>query len=146
MPVLVGWEWIEKTKTFLVIFYFYDDFSKPNLRLKKANVETEGSIPLIDFRGITPSKQPVMTWAPHHYELGLLQDILQYANLINGLKEEKKRKLMHNLLIESPWDLNAELQKKILFGLDANGEPFIAVELCPEYIEYLKKILKSLLD
>ena len=147
MPTFVRWKWEEKTKTFLVVFYFYDDFSKRNLRLKMVEVDSKGRIPCIDFTASdTSDKQPVMTWAPSHYEIALLADILQYANIINGLKEEKKRKLMHNLLIESPWDLSAELQKKILFGLDENGEPFMAVELCPEYIEYLKKILKSLLD
>ena len=34
-----------------------------------------------------------MTWAPSHPELGLLMELLSYANIINGLKETEKRKL-----------------------------------------------------
>ena len=34
MPIFVQWEWKGRTKSFLVIFHFYDDFSKPNLRMK----------------------------------------------------------------------------------------------------------------
>ena len=38
MPILVQWKWQERGKHFLVIFYFYDDFSKSNLRFKMERV------------------------------------------------------------------------------------------------------------
>ena len=147
MPTFVRWKWEEKTKTFLVVFYFYDDFSKRNLRLKMVEVDSKGRIPCIDFRvSDTSDKQPVMTWAPSHYEIALLADILQYANIINGLKEEKKRKLMPGLFIHSPWELDEKLQEKMLFVIENDEHIFIAVELCPEYVAYLKKILKPFLN
>ena len=34
MPTYVRWEWKERTKTFLVIFYFFDDKSSSNLRFR----------------------------------------------------------------------------------------------------------------
>jgi len=110
-------------------------------------VDSKGKIPCIDFRAPdTSGKQPVMTWAPSHYEIALLADILHYANIINGLKEEKKRKLMPDLFIYSPWELDEKLQEKMLFVIEDDEHVFIAVELCPEYIAYLKKILKPFLN
>ena len=34
MAIFVRWEWKERTKTFLVIFYFVDDRTKQNLRFR----------------------------------------------------------------------------------------------------------------
>lgn len=87
MPVFVQWKWKEETKTFLVIFYFYDDFSKPNLRVRK--YEKGHLLMLTPSEIFTPSKA-WMTWAPSHPEMALLTQLLTYANIINGLKEDKK--------------------------------------------------------
>jgi len=89
MPILVQWKWNERTKSFLVIFHFYDDYSKPNIRLKKKTFKDEG----VEF------ERPTITWAPSHPELGLLSELLSYANIINGLKEAKKRELRTDLEI-----------------------------------------------
>jgi hypothetical protein len=35
MPIFVQWKWDETRKSFLVVFHFYNDFSKPNLRIRK---------------------------------------------------------------------------------------------------------------
>jgi hypothetical protein len=47
MPVFVEWRWREKTKSFLLIFHFYDDFSRTNLRIKKCVREGEEKAILI---------------------------------------------------------------------------------------------------
>jgi len=167
MPIFVQWEWQERTKTFLVIFHFYDDYSKPNIRLKKKTFKDEG----LEFERST------ITWAPSHPELGLLSELLSYANIVNGLKLIEKRKLRHDLeiacreegflrlywnpidaLIESaPHRLTLfEMGDVAIYVGRHNVKTlkkekmewknfFFCVELCHEYIDYLKKALKPYL-
>ena len=169
MPIFVQWKWVEKTKTFLVIFHFYDDYSKPNIRFKNKKFK-DGSF---EF------ERPMITWSPSHPELGLLSELLSYANLVNGLKEWKKRELRINLEIttdEGNGSLNLywepikhllhlpnkvmmfEAKDRALFISTAETHRFesykkekiekdslFCVELCPEYIDYLKKVLKPYL-
>lgn len=78
MPVCVQWKWINRTKSFLVIFHFIDDSSRPNLRMSK-------------------EYSNLMTWAPSHVELGLLSEILKFANIINGLSASQKSELKYKL-------------------------------------------------
>lgn len=127
----------------------------------------------------------VMTWAPSHPELGLLSELLSYANIINGLKPYERRKLRRKL--EITYDLSKESKKikeymargnkeqaskvtekvirafpdyfadigrklpdKILLSgyKIGKGEKEInvfCVELCQEYIDYLKAVLKPYL-
>jgi len=87
MPILVQWKWEERTKTFLVIFHLYDDYSQPNIRLKKKTFKG----------GKSEFGSPTITWAPSHLESGLLGELLSYANIINGLKEGEKRELRRDL-------------------------------------------------
>lgn len=87
MPILVQWKWEERTKTFLVIFHLYDDYSQPNIRLKKKTFKD----------GKSEFERPTITWAPSHLEIGLLSELLGYANIINGLKEGGKRELRRDL-------------------------------------------------
>ena len=94
MPVFVEWQWKERTKSFLVIFHFYDDFSRPNLRIKK--YEKGHLIVLTPNKAIVP-KEAWMTWAPSHPDLALLTELLSYANIVNGLKEFEKRDLRTKL-------------------------------------------------
>ena len=84
MPILVQWKWKERTKSFLVIFHFYDDYSKPNLRLKKRKFISRTTyyewrqlfyLPInepLDIEIIKDKdrefQKPVMTWAPSHPE------------------------------------------------------------------------------
>lgn len=105
MPILVQWKWQEKTKTFLVIFHFYDDFSKPNLRLKKRildGVDTFqtkqfSTYPVTERNRNAPKEwkieKPILTWAPSHIDLALLSDLLTFANIVNGLPDDVKRDL-----------------------------------------------------
>lgn len=143
MPVFVRWQWKEKTKTFLVIFYFYDDLSKTNLRFEKGKFKQD-KFGDIQFDSSSDGKQPIMTWAPAHYETGLLSDILRYANIIDGLKEEAKKELWDK--IESPVHeaMTGERIKgaKSLVCWSDEGFEFLAVEMCPEYINYLKEVLE----
>lgn len=179
MPILVQWKWKEKTKSFLVIFHFFDDYSKPNLRVKK--MRFEGSEPPYiyvpqDFSSTTGRSiktRPVMTWAPSHVETGLLGELLRYANVVGGLNEAEKKKLRRKL--EVIYDVPEKVEKRIkynrhayekwkkeildeLSGIDmefhlgcreigkgGEVETVFCVELCSEYIEYLKKLLKPYL-
>jgi len=164
MPIFVQWKWKERTKSFLVIFHFHDDYSKPNIRFKKKKFKDES----LEF------ERPTITWAPSHPELGLLSELLTYANIINGLKEMEKRELRRDLeivvdegngklrlywapienllqqlpnkglLFEAPpfaiffshYNVEAYDKKKI------DKDSLFCTELCPEYIDYLKTLLK----
>lgn len=154
MPVFVEWQWKERTKTLLTIFHFYDDFSKRNLRLMKLDnskfFSPEGNLEL---------KRDWVSWAPSHPEMALLMQLLGYANIINGLKESEKRRLKAKLegvteMEESDTFYIQDFRKDI--GKDKktvvyveHGEPVhlmhCCIELCPEYIDYLKKVLKPYL-
>ena len=169
MPVFVEWKWKEKTKTFLVIFHFYDDFSKSNLRIKK--YEKGHLLMLTPNKAIDPMKA-WMTWAPSHPDLALLTELLSYANIVNGLKEFEKRDLRTKLgtarwehvdgelgvVIYSPHMQNemVEDKKTAIYSEkpDNHSEKpahstevplHVCAELCPEYIDYLKRILKPYL-
>lgn len=89
MPVFVEWKWKERTKTFLVIFHFYDDFSKTNLRIKKCE---KGRLLMLTPSEIFSPSKAWMTWSPSHPDMALLTQLLTYANIINGLKEDEKIK------------------------------------------------------
>lgn len=141
MPILVQWKWKEETKTFLVIFRFIDDFSKPNLRIK-----------------IYKSHCADMTWAPSHVELGLLSELLRYANIVNGLNESIKTKMRaelevifqdKNRLVVTPQsmiDIDRETRDEncIIHVGDIDEWDFWA-PVCPAYIDYLKEVLKPYL-
>lgn len=137
MPILVQWKWQERTKSFLVIFHFFDDYSSPNLRIRKKSGFWEG---------LYPQKEAWMTWAPSHVELGMLGELLRYANIVDGLKESEKRRLRDVLEGKSSgyvYDMSFEVLPEGK-QLVANSEHLV-VELCPEYIDYLKKVLKPYL-
>lgn len=166
MPILIRWKWQENTKSYLVIFYFYDDFSKPNLRYRKRQLayfkdsprqlfdkNTEGKI-------AKPIMKPIMTWAPSHRELALLSDILHYANMISGFSEKIRRDLRYDLEITvTMGDRQFALDEKRIEELDERfrnplvligrektkrGDlaTFFCIELSPEYLEYLRDIIQ----
>jgi len=167
MPIFVQWKWQERTNSFLVIFHLYDDYSRTNLRLTKKT--------LCD--GESEFERPTITWAPSHLELGLLNELLSYANIVNGFKEVKKKELRRDLEIAvdegkehvnlywSPIENLLESHNRLmLFEVPSRGlmikypervkayvkkkegkDSFFCAELCPEYIEYLKKILRPYL-
>lgn len=162
MPIFVQWKWQDKTKTFLVIFHFFDDFSKPNLRCKQNKIKKEdATLWVLRDRGVlTDSDEKaddtpwtsVMTWAPSHVEVGLLGELLRYANIIDGLDILEKQLLRAKLeiMIKSKDDMifvpdflrkvKASLPAKTsLLGFQRDRLIF-GTELCPEYIEYLKEV------
>ena len=216
MPIFVEWKWKEATRTYLVIFHFDDDYSKKNLRTQTMKFEDEKLLNP-ELRYYTPAVlhfasddhfrrkfqiRSVTTWAPSHVELALLTEVLTYANLINGLKEETKRALMDKLMMLSffkGWKLwfhlvekrreemgleqtsfesarervEADLDERVrelllgyqddylslrktlkdgkvlctdyVTGTSAStlrNTQFMCFEICPEYIDYLKEILK----
>ena len=156
MPILVQWKWKERTKSFLVIFHFDDDYSKTNLRM---NYVYSVTFPVqID----KSRRKAIMTWAPSHIELGMLGEILRYANIINGLNRTEKRELKDKLQgTKAKWEEKGEkdsLLKDIKEIYEKAGIEFLSakpnldtkewefiIELCPNYIDYLKKILNPYL-
>jgi hypothetical protein len=177
MPIFVQWKWAETRKSFLVVFHFYDDFSKPNLRIRKyspvlVTYEDEGvtnrfmDYPMmITYADLSKGESIIpekawMTWAPSHIELALLSELLSYANIINGLNEIEKVELKSRLEAREDTTLPYGRQayrihpdivnrigkdKKVAIcdeSLIKQQEPFICVELCPEYIDYLRNVLK----
>jgi hypothetical protein len=110
---------------------------------------------------VQPSKViTAMTWAASHSELGLLTELLCYANKVNGFKEHVKRDLKEQLVVFYPLDrpdVDRYLERKGRFQealkdkihssgwLETNSEDnelTMCVELCQEYIDYLREILK----
>lgn len=166
MPIFVQWTWKERTKSFLVIFHFYDDGKKPNLRMKRkrhhlgrANLRRAnegGEIP--EFLKYSKSIS-VMTWAPSHVELGLLSELLRYANLIDGLSEVDKRNLRPRLEGESKLDsqtgdLTYDFDTKVFGSMPSHKArmlcymeetPYLCFPICVEYVDYLRNLLKPYL-
>jgi hypothetical protein len=164
MPVFVEWKWQERLKSFLVIFHFYDDFSRPNLRVKKYE---KGHLFMARHSKVLSAKKAWMTWAPSHPELALITELISYANRINGLKEFEKGELRAKLegVRKGGYDLETEEYDADLVVADASeilkemGEDKLryiyiesdeseldlcfCVELCQEYINYLKKTVEK---
>jgi len=164
MPILVQWKWEEKSKSYLVIFHFYDDFSKPNLRLKRRHLDGFGSTRQFFNTQSTRVNEPIiMTWAPSHTELALLSDLLHYANVIGGFPEDVRRDIRYDLEIavqeeDGTFGVDevrfADIDRRFpnpyaFFGYDKDKKgakiAFFCVELSPEYIDYLKEIVKPCL-
>lgn len=163
MPIFVQWKWVRRTKTFLVIFHFYDDFSRPNLRLKTQN--TLGKLihrvsDVEHLEHLYPQTVTTMTWAPSHVELGLLGELLRYANIIDGLDESEKTDLKDKLVgvqttFQSEdgkyyeWKIvkNEKIRKlKFYVSPDVKKKEWaFCCELHPEYIDYLRNLLKPYL-
>jgi hypothetical protein len=160
MPVYVRWQWKEETKSFLVIFYFIDDNSKTNLRFRpKVTWTVRDAFTMIEVprERIDFSTEPVMTWAPNHFEIAFLGDVLRYANIIDGLNETKKRALRPMLEIQdklkAPHDLKdldfyevlkyAKNTPTFMMISDEGADGwFIACTLNSEYIEFLRKMIE----
>jgi hypothetical protein len=131
---------------------------------------------------VSLKRRQITTWAPNHVEIGLMAELLCYANIMNGLKPYERNELrpkldiMCNLLeyaklfrlgkirIEDEslkenaavTSANIKFLKKVtnnktyLYGCDYNYrkkecENVFCSVLSPEYVNYLKKILKPYL-
>jgi hypothetical protein len=167
VPVFVEWRWKEKTKTFLVVFHFYDDFSRTNLRVNSTPEKNHLTLFTFvggdDFLNDVETKGAWLTWSPSHVDLALLMELLTYSNIINGFKEAKKRSLIKHLeFISRKGTLNevsgevefADWTKigamhnvvgcdKKLASYSENGHSYAMAELCPEYIAYIKKLAEA---
>lgn len=142
MPVFIEWKWKEKTKTYLVVFHFIDDFSSSNLRLEE---QRETTIFFTDSVFTPPQKKtvekPWISWAPSHTEIGVLMDVLRYANIIDGLHYDDKKKLKPYLEahhIKGNIGDNLFIYHKI--------EDCICIQICSDYVDYLKELLKPYLQ
>lgn len=175
MPVFVEWKWVEKTETFVVVFHFWDDGEKQNLRMriKKEGFETcayvgaeEGEdreflpIETLPYYKLSyPKTEAYLSWAPSHPEFCFLTELLTYANLINGLKPNLRRKL--RLKLEGKtfrekregheytyFEIDSELLHSMPEGTMASfaGQNGISFEVRLEYVEYLRKMLKPYLE
>jgi hypothetical protein len=121
--IFIRWEWKEKTRTFLLVFYFIDDETKQNNRFRfKVFNEFSKPIVFLEEPANNPDlpSQPIMTWAPSHLEIALLGDVLGYANIINGLKEREKRKLREKLEIQvkekNPYPFDSQTIDELVRG------------------------------
>lgn len=161
MPIFVEWKWEERAQSLLAIFHFYDDFSKPNLRLLDSNKAGE---PMHYVgKNVTTAERPWVTWAPSHTDMALLMQMLCYANIINGLKPAEKREIWIELEGKKPFRNRGfskyelatiavpdeikraiGLNKKVMtYGDPEDGDVMrTCVELCSEYIDYLRRLLK----
>jgi hypothetical protein len=161
MPIFAQWKWNEDTRTFLVVFHFFDDYIKTNVRFREKRLESGKDGQPVYF--LNPdhegrSTQPVqfksvMTWAPSHPELGLLTELLTYANIINGMKENNRRKLI-NILQNPLWTIGVtnwartsalEYTKRgrfYLIGYEHGKleDMLCCAEVCPEYIDFIKEL------
>jgi len=170
MPIFVEWEWKEKTKTFLTIFHSWDDKKKTNLRMRTEKDDFETVVYLDDIqRGeFVPvetipfeyqTTRAYLSWAPSHSEFCFLTEVLAYANLINGLKLNDKRKLIPKLEgkvnkckgAEGREYVNFEVHSELLNSMPEGTmvsfarRNSISFEVRLEYLEYLRKLLKSYL-
>jgi len=119
---------------FLVIFHFIDDDSKPNLRTGNTK-----NFPISEAKAW-------ITWAPSHPEEARLAELLRYANIVDGLSEGELRRLRSALeakTSDGEWKLMSALKERSFFFYDdpTSRERILCAELCPEYIDYLRKIL-----
>ena len=172
MPIYAQWKWIEKTQTFLLVLHFDDDYSEQNLRTREMNFSDPRGKDKLRFyvpedvisEETFPDakKRTVVTWAPSHIEAGHLLELLSCANIINGFKLPLKIALRPKLEIgfvkgknnrkavkEALEMLREEFmgKKNFLFGYDINyrdNEPIslCCFEVCQEYLNYLKRVLK----
>lgn len=151
MTIYVRWSWKEKTKTFLVIFYFIDDQTSSNLRFRTKVV---GSTFIEDVENNPDDRpQPIMSWAPTHVETALLGDVLRYANIIDGLKVVEKEKIRKKLEIQireknrylldefSIEDLVKDSPTSTLIALEGADDWFFCAKLNMEYVDFLKNAI-----
>jgi hypothetical protein len=117
MPVFIQWKWQDNTQTFLMIMHFDVDQTANNLRQKEIVFQSSGiSFPVQSFLPLDifekfreeypdsddyakegSKRRSVTTWAPTHVEIGLVSELLGYANIINGLKVWKRQALRNKL-------------------------------------------------
>lgn len=184
MPIYVQWKWQENTSTFLLILHFDAVGPEKNLRNRDMGFlrvikDTQGQLYIpaefvetVRSRAEISSpayprdwrKRTVTTWAPSHVEIGLLSELLAYANIINGLKVWERQMLLPALnIVHDIYSNESEKippcmtprwkflkycgEKAYLLGRDLNykthsEETVFCFELSQDYIDYLKEVLK----
>lgn len=146
-----------------MVFRKYEPSATHSLYTPSDRYSGESSFQGIPYK--STKKRMVITWSPSHIETGLLSELLAYANIINGFKKNVKEQLSSKLEIiairnrkimdgfeEVTDDLEKEgfLNKRfMLVGSEPNyknendGNVVFCFELCPEYLDYLRKVLKE---
>ncbi|NIO37364.1 hypothetical protein GTO27_06630 [Candidatus Bathyarchaeota archaeon] len=173
MPIFVEWKWQERTKTFLTVFHFWDNGEEANLRVRIEEEGFEFMAPegekrkeFVQLLGLPyhgdlayPETNAYLSWAPSHPEFCFLTELLTYANLINGMKPILRRNFRAKLEGKATkvkdkrgheWyehEVHSELlefvsKKRMAAFTKSEGVSF---EVCLEYLEYLRKILKPFL-
>ena len=165
MPIFVQWKWVERTKSFLVIFHFWDDGKKSNLRMRKKEsvfetIHAYKNRRKGEFVSATsapyyilspPENKNYLTWAPSHPEFCFLTEVLTYANLVNGLKEKRNlRPILEGRQIGGKhsytFEIHADLADSMSDGTMVVFDEGIYFKICPEYIDYLRRLLKPYLS
>jgi hypothetical protein len=175
MPIFVEWKWIESTETFLVVFHFWDDRKKTNLRMRLEEEGFETCIPADEeqdrakfvpiqtvpyFALQYPETNAYLSWAPSHSEFCLLTEILTYANLINGLETYKRKRLKSKLQgkiikerrgnrVSTRFEVHAKLLRFLPLGktqiISFSRQDGMSFEVRLEYIEYLRSLTRPYL-
>jgi len=127
---------MERTQTFLMILHFDADGSKPNLRNEDKTfirrksehnyLAYTSTIPFLDtcrigeseMEWISVKNRKVTTWAPSHVEIALMAELLTYANILNGLKVENRKRLRPKLDVNSEVIEDAKLFREGKIDLD----------------------------
>ncbi len=147
MPIFVEWKWIDKTQTLLVVFHFWDNGKKENLRMRIGEYDYENvadadwgktgfmsdkefthivTYPESDFGQAYPKTDAYLSWAPSHPEFCLLTEVLTYANLINGLKPHLRR------------DIREKLQGKLVkYVSKRDGQTYVDIAVHSKVLECL---------
>jgi hypothetical protein len=153
MTIFVRWSW-QSNEQLLLILYFYDDYSQPNIRGKvKSTIECQQAETRLGIK-------PMYSWAPSHVEQGLIAELLSFANRINGSRKRfefnerintfrfesfDKNELIFSDVAEKlsrdVADNNANLivTADMMLGIE-EGSPFIARRLTKELVDgFLKE-------
>lgn len=132
--------------------------------LSKYNIEDKAEILEENFVAVMtapyynlsyPRTKAYLSWAPSHAQFCLLTEVLTYANLINGLKPHIRKKLkfkLQGMLNEKmcternrdhfliDYDMLSKMGDKAIVSF--SGQDYLSFEVCQEYIEYLRKLIK----
>jgi len=136
MTIFVRWK-LESNNQLVLIFYFYDDYTKPNLR---------GMVKIITgkFMLQQPELKPIYSWAPSHIEQGLIAELLSFANRINGSsKRTEFNQIINTVVVDGSFDTEMAISDEVLLGKE-NGDYFVARPLTQNYVDAFKTLEKSI--
>lgn len=156
MPIYVQWKWVNKTETFLLLIHFDANWSAKNLRIEpKQFIKHKDFEDILYFpadsqtleqckkmNGIESLKvRSVVTWAPTHIENGIVAELLNYANRINGLKREQRKELRIPLQL---WHKNQDFTFwiEVKNAVDS-GDNKALEQLAKKYVKENDSVMKA---